>query len=386
MALIDLAYLFFLLLCSPLILVYLYNKELISFANFKSWLGFVDYPELDKPVVFFTVSFGEFRNIAGMAERASSCLVLSPDTELVAHLKKNWENLTRRVMLAPLDFSFAVGKMLDTVQPRKIVVSEVDLWPNLMLAAKKRYIPLFWLNVRLSNANRQLLRFFSLYRICLKNGNVYPKDELNQRFLNEAGIICRLPVNFKLLPGCVKVAHKEKLLIAGSTHFEDEKVLFAALREIRKQGFRVALAPRNVERCRQVLKDASNLGFTGKLLSSGENWYGDFLLIDRMGVLAEFYGRAQFAFVGGSFLNLGGHNILEPAQAGCRVIYGPFMRNFAIESELLERLRIGVKISDAAELISALESVVMPDWDGFDLAVYENMKKYQALEAEILRK
>ncbi|MDD5092292.1 MAG: hypothetical protein PHQ23_15440, partial [Candidatus Wallbacteria bacterium] len=156
---------------------------------------------------------------------------------------------------------------------------------------------------------------------------------------------------------------RSRILIAGCTHREDEEIVFSALSELLKSGIGVFIAPRNIVRCDEVIRRGKELGFDG--LKAGTGKGRDFTVIDSMGVLDRYYSDSEWAFVGGTFKDLGGHNIMEPAQSGCRVLFGPFIRNFAQEAAELIRLGIGLKIENADDLAAALNSLEHPDWEGF---------------------
>ncbi|MDD5091807.1 MAG: glycosyltransferase N-terminal domain-containing protein, partial [Candidatus Wallbacteria bacterium] len=198
--LLDMAYLIFLFLMSPFLVLLIRRKSLWTKQNILSWLGLAKTPEMVSPVLFHAVSFGEFRNISFIVERLNKpCVVLTPDQELLEYLMKNWVNRERAVMLAPLDFSFAVRRILRKIHPALIVISEVDAWPNFLSEAAGSGVPLYFVNVRLSPGNSILFRLFPLYRMLLNRAGVYAKDQKNRALLKKSGIACRGVVNFKLL-------------------------------------------------------------------------------------------------------------------------------------------------------------------------------------------
>jgi 3-deoxy-D-manno-octulosonic-acid transferase len=123
----------------------------------------------------------------------------------------------------------------------------------------------------------------------------------------------------------------------------------------------LVLAPRHPERAQAVLRIARDLGRRARLrsmLGAGPLVFGEVLVLDTLGELPALYARAALAFVGGTLVPVGGHNILEPVQAGCVAVYGPFTANVRHTASILERCGAGVRVEDAGELDDTLASLL----------------------------
>ncbi len=154
------------------------------------------------------------------------------------------------------------------------------------------------------------------------------------------------------------------IFIAGSTHTgEDEKVLaaFATLRE-RCSNARLVIAPRHPERAGAVASLVPSEWKTAMFSSLTSGW--DVLIIDRIGVLFDLYGTALSAFVGGSFTDKGGQNILEPFSWGVPVQYGPHMEDFAQASRAFISIGAGSQVADERDLADVWLSIAESGGEG----------------------
>jgi 3-deoxy-D-manno-octulosonic-acid transferase len=149
------------------------------------------------------------------------------------------------------------------------------------------------------------------------------------------------------------------LLVAGSCHRGEEKILLAAFASARSRfpKLSMVLAPRHPERFAEVeklLKD-SPFGFQRKSeMNSGQFFDNDILLLDTVGELREFFAAADIAFVGGSLVDIGGHNVLEPARYHKPILFGPYMSNFENIAEEMKQKGAAIEVGDAEGLARAL--------------------------------
>ncbi len=147
--------------------------------------------------------------------------------------------------------------------------------------------------------------------------------------------------------------------MAGSTHAGEEEAVAEVYRSLIEEGRQVflVLAPRHLERCRSVAEMVAARDFRVTLrsdLDSAKASFraGDILLIDTMGELLQFYAMADFVFVGGSMVSVGGHNVLEAALVHKPVLFGPHMENFKEISTLLLNAGGGLQVKDRHDLLA----------------------------------
>ena len=256
---------------------------------------------------------------------------------------------------APYDFTFAVRRFLTQANPRVLILMETEIWPNLVLEAKARGIPVMLVNARLSEKSaRGYQRFRWLSRRVLECFDLIAcqTSEHAQRFIDLGVDAKRVQtvgnVKYDLdLPTDVEARAAEwaqaprRYWIAASTHpGEEELVLqahFAALES--DPSLTLLLAPRHPNRAAElaILLDRATQAMPITWCRYGD-WAAQvgpatshcrIVLIDEMGVLMPLFRLSEVAFVGGSLVPRGGHNPIEPASLGTPVITGPHDFNFA---------------------------------------------------------
>ena len=263
----------------------------------------------------------------------------------------------------PFDFGFAVKGALDAIRPSLIVITETEIWPNFLRHSRRRGIPVVMANGRISDKSFSgYLRFSWLFRRVLDNFAAFcmqtgedaariislgaPKDRVHVVMNLKYDIpVMIFPEERKAeIRARYRIPHGIPILTAGSTHQgENEAVIRAclALKEGARKFFLV-IAPRHPERSGEVanLLTEAGIPFARRSgLGNGKEWFhpGEALLVDTVGELMDLYSISDLAFVGGSLVPKGGHNVLEPASRGVPVLFGPHMNNFReIAARILE--------------------------------------------------
>lgn len=261
---------------------------------------------------------------------------------------------------APYDTSFSIKRFLNVIQPKAYIIMETELWPNTIYHCKKNNIPAILVNARLSKKSMGGYKKFSkLSQQLMDNLNcVIAQYQTDADHFLELG----LKKNKCIISGSIKfdleinkdvelhaknlrqsIKAQSPILIAASTHqSEDEKILkaFKILRTQYTQT-KLILVPRHPERFDRVfnLCQQTNLitvkRSEQKLIESSELQHYDILLGDTMGELLVLIGASDIAFIGGSFVDNGGHNYIEAAAWGIPIIAGPSRFNFQDISEQL---------------------------------------------------
>jgi len=258
-----------------------------------------------------------------------------------------------RIFYCPLDFSWATRRAMRRLRPDLLVLVELELWPNLMQAAKRHGAKIAVINGRLSdNSFRGYRRLGKFYRNVLSlvdwlgvQNDVYADRFLrlgaNRDRLEVTGSVKydgaetdRLNPTTKELYRLAGFAREDVVLLAGSTQAPEEAIAldtFAAL-SVDHPWLRLVLVPRHPDRFGEVewllRRRDINYQLRSRLEADGANGQARVLLVDTVGELAAWWGTADIAFVGGSFGNRGGQNMIEPAAYGIPVCFGPRTRNF----------------------------------------------------------
>jgi 3-deoxy-D-manno-octulosonic-acid transferase len=254
------------------------------------------------------------------------------------------------VFYFPLDFAFAIRPYLRLLQPRLVIIAETEFWPNFLRLAHATGARVAVVNARISDRSRRGYGSFrsALGRV-LRNVDCFlaQTEEDKTRLVDIGARPERIQVSGNLkydvavpdapailasLRAAFAQTHVAPVIVAGSTMDGEESLLLRAFEIVRGTHPRalIIIAPRHPHRFEQVLELVSSLGLPvwRRSLWRGEDLAGGVLILDTIGELAAVYSVGDLAFVGGSLVEFGGHNILEPAQYGVATLIGPHYENF----------------------------------------------------------
>ena len=265
------------------------------------------------------------------------------------------------VMYNPLDFWPIAQRAFAVIRPKRIVLVEAEVWPNLAAGARARRIPLALVNARLSaRSERRFRRFRSLVAptfrcldlVCVqerKDTDRWASIGVPRPRIREVGSIKYDPEETTVdsllarrILGSYCIDKTRPILLGGSTHRGEEQILANVLRRLRPEfpALVLVVAPRHVERMNEIVAGLEKLGLRVGLRSCAQEVATvepDCLLLDTTGELRDWYGVATVVFIGKSLTATGGQNPVEPILAGKPVVFGPHMENFAsLAQSLLE--------------------------------------------------
>ena len=284
------------------------------------------------------------------------------------------------VRFLPYDTPGAVARFLDRIRPRLAVIMETELWPNLFKECEHRGVPLVLASARLSAKSvSRYRRLGSLFRGIFSATSLIaaqtPKDA--ERFVAigaqspRTHVIGNIKFDMELSAGAADRGRALRASfgarptwIAGSTHAGEEEQVLAAHEELRagraggaaQADALLLLVPRHPGRFREVaeLLRGRGLAFTTRSSGIPPDAATPVLLVDSVGELAALYASADVAFVGGSLVPVGGHNLLEPAALGVPVLTGPHHSNSQDVARLLLEQGAALQVAGAQELAAAL--------------------------------
>jgi 3-deoxy-D-manno-octulosonic-acid transferase len=283
----------------------------------------------------------------------------------------------------PLDVSFAVKRFIDRLKPRMIVVAETEIWPNLVRQAARHKIPMILVNGRMTRGSFGKYRLIknSLGKILAEYDRFFFKTAEDARRYSQFGVgidksvvagdmkfdaplQVKTPQKVAEIRARCGVGKEEFLLVAGSTRSGEEALMLAAIRSLRTphKQLRLVIAPRHVERAAELksLLDSEGVSYYtyGEHERPSHSNDQAVVLVDRMGLLNDLYLAADLAFVGGTLVDIGGHNILEPVWAGTPVIYGPSLGNVTEAAEYIESHNYGVRVKSSDKLTLVIDDVI----------------------------
>lgn len=275
----------------------------------------------------------------------------------------------------PYDAPGPVRRFFDWARPELAVILETEIWPNLYHECGQRQVPLVLASARVSEKSTRGYRvLFNLIRDSLAHGIVIgaqsEADAARFRSLGANPQRTHITGNIKFdfeLPATVAVAGRQwralhapgrPVWIGASTHLDEEQVLLEAHGLIlqRYPDCLLILVPRHPERFAQVAALIERAGYSFARRSTGGVCQADVAVFlgDSMGELTTFYAAADVAFVGGSLVRVGGHNLLEPAALGLPAVTGPFNYNAPDIAEMLISQGATVVARDAAEIAATV--------------------------------
>ena len=335
-----------------------------------------------RPVWIHAASVGEVQVAAvlvnGLRERfpATPVLVTAFTPTGIGRAQALSPPVTTRCL--PYDLPGSARRFLDRVQPRLAIMLETELWPTLYLQCRRKGVPLVIASARLSARSARRYRLLgTLVREALAMVTVAAQSEADaERFVSigAAGdrmhVTGNLKFDFSPPPDIdargqrlrARYGADRPLWVAGSTHEGEEQAVLTAHRRVRELHPRalLVLAPRHPNRFAEVaaLLGAQGIAFIRHSQPAAARTAGsaEVLLLDTLGELLDFYAAADAAFVGGSLVPVGGHNLLEPASLGVPILSGPHQFNAAEIARLLTERGGAVIVHSAAELAARLST------------------------------
>ncbi len=327
-------------------------------------------------------SVGELRAAAVLLQALDSVGVratwlVTTMTEQGHHWARNELPAGTCCLLAPLDIPVCVRRAMGTIRPDLYICLETELWPLLLTEMRKNRVPMLLLNGRMSARSfrwyrllgptmaRLLSGFRKLVVIGRQDAERFAALGVEDRRIRVAG-----NVKFDRQPRADADRVRQELtarlsldrapvFVCGSTRSgEEDKLLgvYQKLAAVRPDLIWI-IAPRHLERLGQVEEILARAGLGYDLYSSLDRGHRrrQVVLVDRMGVLADLYSVGTWNFCGGSLVNQGGHNIMEPVQWGRPVYFGPHMNDFREAADMLLAAGAGFQVMDADGLGAILE-------------------------------
>ena len=273
---------------------------------------------------------------------------------------------TLAINYAPWDLNIFINRFLDFHQPAALLIFETEIWPAMISQAKKLHIPIFLVNGRLSaqsfNAYSKVSWLVSsiLGMIDL----VFVQTPKHQERFMQLGvekekIAIAGSVKFDA-PGLNPTnLDLPKFVLGASTHEGEEEILLQAFKKIgAKYSRKLFICPRHPDRAKEVLTLAMKMNLKTQLYSQLSQEDYEVCVIDSIGLLPDFYKGADLAFVGGSLVPRGGHNLIEPAVLGTPIIVGKHTFNFEEITANFINQDACLLVNNENELYEAMQSIL----------------------------
>jgi 3-deoxy-D-manno-octulosonic-acid transferase len=281
----------------------------------------------------------------------------------------------------PFDLPGPVHRVLSHFRPRALVLVETEWWPNLLRGAAAFGVPVFVINGRISRKAYRRYRLSAPYWRAVLRGVkfFYMRSAADaERLISlgvdrgrvaAAGLLKVLPPVRSSEMGRLDLPGADRevtpIWVAGCTRSGEEPIILEAFHTLQREfgSLCLWLAPRHPERFGEVVALVRRAGYQPVRWSEAQGPTSQkvgipVVVIDEMGILAELYGWAAVAFVGGSLRPFGGHNPLEPALAGTMVVFGPYMEEQHEAAAMLLDAGLALQVQDAPSLAKAVAAVL----------------------------
>jgi 3-deoxy-D-manno-octulosonic-acid transferase len=353
-----------------------------------------------KVVWFHAASVGEVKVLSTIIpevkrKRPEHAVVVSTVTKTGRREAEKLLEGVELVFFLPVDIRRFVRRTLNRIDPKALILVETELWPNLIREAKEKGCPVILVNGRISESSlRKYLLVKSLMERTLSYADLLcmQSEEHKKRIMLLGADPGKIEVTGNLkfdrllftsqtqeveeLRRELRIPDNCRVVIGGSVRSGEESILIPVFKRLlqEKENLLFVLAPRHLDRLKAIegaLSDhqmhfvrrsrldhlASDTGSDQEVCVADHT----VIILDTIGELFKIYSLADVAFVGGSLVPVGGHNLLEPAIHGVPVLFGPYVDNFKEEAQILIESGGGIQVQDAEQLYLNLSNLLSDD-------------------------
>lgn len=399
----SLRYKIFLLLASPFALIYTLYRALKDggLRYLLQRFGLYCIPSSSQAILIHCASVGEVKAATPLILELSKnypemFFVISTNTPTGAQLVAKLQNEKISHMYIPLDYSLTVKAFLKCINPICVLIFETEIWPTLIFQVANKNLPIAIINGRLSpkttNANNLVLKEYhrSIQNFTLvltrsdndrtsyinigsheKSTHTVGNIKYASRFITRTNLPCTII--------------KRPFFLAASTHDGEELQIVQHIEILKRKNFLLVIAPRYPDRSKQLSKNLKDRNLNIAIRSNKDEITDetDIYIVDTLGELDMFYNEAALVFVGGSLIERGGHNFLEPASFGKCIIVGPNTDNFSLETEELLKANGLIQVSDSHEL--GVKLIHMLNNDAERIQYGKNAQEFINAKKEVLQ-
>ena len=347
----------------------------------------------NEAILIHMSSVGEFNLSRELIDRLilkgeNVILSIMTDTGKAAAEKSYGNNENVAIFYFPLDDYVCLANLFKTYKIKKTVIIETEIWPNLYSVASEKS-ELYIINGRLTEKKmKSYLKIKGFIKKLLNKAEkiMVQSDEDRKRYIS-LGLTEEKVKVYKNLKYSIKyekiseeaeekyirnnIQKDKKIIVCGSTRPGEEKIWLEVFKEINEEKeYQLVLVPRHLDRIDEVINEIHQVfteGENSKISYSlmSEDKKTDILVVDKMGVLRDFYQLADFVFVGGTLVDIGGHSILEPLYYGKKPIIGNYYQNIAEIVEDAKKMNFIKIVENKNEIVEYLKKSEIVDTSEF---------------------
>lgn len=350
-------------------------KQKLYLSKISNRIG-LGFKKRNNPILIHAVSLGEVFGIRNFVKtlEGDNEIIISVSTATGLQKAQELYGHKHQVIFLPWDFFIFINLFFRFLDIKLILLFETEIWPYLIYRANKLNIPIILLNGRLSKRSASLYKQTRLLMtpIFKKMDKLFVQSDKHlERFCNLGVDTKKIEVvgsvKYDIEPAKETPLEKKlpnKFILAASTHKGEEEIVLNAYKIFQQNNpshpnVKLVICPRHPERANSVKSLCNEMGFDGKKFSCMEgDSQPEVIIIDRIGLLNTCYMLSSCAFVGGSLINHGGHNLAEPACNKTPIIIGPYTFNFEEMSSEFISSGSAVVVHNQLELGNAFNKLI----------------------------
>ena len=366
------------ILISPIIILLRLLKNKEHKYRFKEKFGFFSKKRGNGKILWFHgSSVGEILSVIPLIEKLendkSINKILITSSTLSSSKVLSKFNLKKTIQqFFPIDSNYLTKKFLNYWKPSIAIFIESEIWPNMLKNIKNQSIPLILLNARITKKTYNKWKMIPyMSKILFKSFDIcFPQNYETKNYLKSLGakkikFIGNLKFsetkteknnNFK--KNIQKIFKKRKIWCAASTHNSEEKICALAHQKLKNKykNLLTIIIPRHVHRVNDICSEIKDMELKVQTHSAKNKIKKDtdIYLVDTYGETKSFFKICNIVFLGGSIINHGGQNPLEPARFGCKILYGPHIQNFTEIYKLLDENNLSFKFHNVNQLVKLI--------------------------------
>jgi len=341
--------------------------------RFREKLGKTKVNQLPNVIWFHVASLGEIKSISPIVkhyQKNSNISILITTVTLSSYnfFKENLESNNTIHQFAPLDSPRIVKKFIKYWQPKISIFVESEIWPNLIEEASKQS-KLILLNCRISkNSFAKWKNFKNIFTsLILKFHAVTVQNEETAQYLRYFGIEnIKKFGNLKFIkdenkkPDVIKINQANRMWAAMSIHYDEVESIVETHQELANNFDNITtfLIPRHLNRILDIKKLISEKKINLQIVSENSkvDQFNGIVIVDKFGIADDIFESVKIVFMGGSIINHGGQNPIEPARFGCKIFHGKNIFNFTEIYDLLEKNNISKLTKNSRELTTEIDN------------------------------
>ena len=351
-------YLFFTYIIYPFLFLFLrmrvlFNKECP--IRFKEKLGKINSNKCENVIWFHVASLGEIKSIHSIIKHYQknknlNILITSVTQSSYEYFKENLQSYNTHHQYAPLDNPVIISKFLKNWKPKLSIFIESEIWPNMIMQTSK-VSKIILLNCRISKKSFKKWRMFktTFKNIMTKFDYILPQNDETLNFLKYFDLDkIKYIGNLKFInieknnQNIIKINDSKNSWVAMSIHYEEINDIIETHLKVNEKikNLTTYIIPRHLNKIDKIIKKIENKKIQYQQISSNNfiKKFNGIVIIDKFGLAEDIFDQIKIVFMGGSFIEHGGQNPIEPLKYGCKVLSGENIFNFAeIYNELANK-------------------------------------------------